>query len=190
MWCMIAHRWIESYLTDRTQCISVNDHLSCVMRPKHGVPRGSVLGPLLFSVYCAGLSDVFSKHGIRYHVYADDTQLYVDFPRNDSAFVMDRIRRCVIDVKAWLASRCLLLNGTKTEATLFAAPNRMTQPSPLHMDICGSDVRTSTNIRDLGVYLDSTMSMTTHVTRICRTAYGRSITKHSAYKIVSAARSM
>ena len=168
-----AHRWIESYLTDRTQCVSVNDHLSCVMRPKHGVAQGSVLGPLLFSVFCAGLSDVFSKHGIRYHVYADDTQLYVDFPRNESAFAIDRIRRCVIDVKAWLASRCLLLNEAKTETILFAAPNRMTQPSPLHMDICGSDVRTSANIRDLGVYLDSTMSMTKHVTRVCGIAYGR-----------------
>ena len=168
-----AHRWIESYLTDRTQCVSVNDHLSCVMRPKHGVAQGSVLGPLLFSVYCAGLSDVFSKHGIRYHVYADDTQLYVDFPRNESAFAIDRIRRCVIDVKAWLASRCLLLNEAKTETILFAAPNRMTQPSPLHMDICGSNVRTSANIRDLGVYLDSTMSMTKHVTRVCGIAYGR-----------------
>ena len=49
----------------------------------------------------------------------------------------------------------------------------MAQPSPLQIDICGSDVRTSANIRDLGVYLDSTMSMTIHVTRICRTAYGR-----------------
>ena len=49
----------------------------------------------------------------------------------------------------------------------------MTQTSPILMDICGSDVRTSANIRYLGVYLDSTMSMTTHVTRICRTAYGR-----------------
>ena len=48
---------------------------------------------------------------------ADDTQLYVDFPRGDSASAADRIRRCVIDVKAWLASRCLLLNETKTDAT-------------------------------------------------------------------------
>ena len=53
-----ALRWIESYLTDRTQCVSVNAHLSCLMRPKHGVSQGSVLGPLLFSVYCAGLSSL------------------------------------------------------------------------------------------------------------------------------------
>ena len=46
------------------------------------------------------------------------------------------------------------------------------QPS-LQIDICGSDVSTTANIRDLGVYLDSTMSMTTHVTRVCGTAYGR-----------------
>ena len=164
-----AHHWIESYITDRTQCVSISDHLSCMMRPIHGVPQGSVLGPLLFLVYCAGLSDVFSKHGIRYHVYADD----IDFPRNDSAFAIDRIRRCVIDVKAWLASRCLLLNEVKTEAKLFAAPNRMTKPSPLQIDICGSVISTSANICDLGMYLDSTMSMTTHVTRMCSTAYSR-----------------
>ena len=75
-------------------------------------------------------------------------------------------------MKAWLASRYLLLNESKTEAILFAAPNRTTQPS-LQIDICGSDVSTTANIRDLGVYLDCTMSMTTHVTRVCGTAYGR-----------------
>ena len=94
--------WFESYLTDRTQCVDVDGHLSCNIQLRHGVPQGSVLGPLLFSVYCAGISEVFSKHGIRYHVYADDTQLYVDFPRNDAASAADRISRCVIDVKVWL----------------------------------------------------------------------------------------
>ena len=154
--------------------VSVDDHLSCEIRLQHGVPQGSVLGPLLFSVYCAGLSEVFIKHDIRYHVYADDTQLYVDFPRGDSASAVDRIRRCVIDVKAWLASRCLLLNEKKTEAILFAAPNnRIPQPPPLCIDVCGCSIIASTNIRDLGVQLDSTMAMAAHVSRTCRTAYAQ-----------------
>ena len=166
--------WLESYITDRTQCVNVDGHLSCNIQLRHGVPQGSVLGPLLFSIYCAGLSEVFSKHGIRYHVYAEDTQLYVDFPHNDAASAADRISRCAIDVKVWLASRYLLLHETKTEAVLFSVPNnRVPQPPSLLIDICGCNVSTSANICDLGVQLDSTMSMAAHVSRTCRTAYAQ-----------------
>ena len=166
--------WLESYLTDRIQCVDVDGHLSCNIQLRHGVPQGSVLSPLLFSVYCAGLYEVFSKHGIRYHVYADDIQLCVDFPRNDAASAADRISRCVIDVKVWLASRYLLLNETKTEAVLFSVPNnRVPQPPPLLIDICGCNVSTSANIRDLGVHVDSTMSMAAYVSRTCRTTYAQ-----------------
>ena len=45
---------------------------------------------------------MFLKHDIRYHAYADDTQQYVDFPRGDSASAVERVRRCVIDVKGIL----------------------------------------------------------------------------------------
>ena len=163
--------WLASYLADRTQCVSVEGHLSCNIQLRHGVPQGCGLGPLLFSVYCAGLSEVFSKHGIRYHIYADDTQLYGDFPRNDVASAADRISRCVIDLIVWLASRYLLLNETKTEAALFSAPNNRVPHLPI--DICGCNISTTANIRDLGVQLDSTMSMAAYVSRTCRTAYAQ-----------------
>ena len=137
-----------------------------------GVPQGSVLGLILFSVYCAGLSEVFLKRNIRCHVYADDTKLYVEFQHGDSASAVDQIRRCVIDVKTWLASRCLILNEKKTEAILFAAQNnRIPQPPPLCIVLCGCSIIASTNIRDIGVQLDSTMSIEAHVSRTCRTAY-------------------
>ena len=74
----------------------------------------------------------------------------------------DQIPRCVIDVKAWLASRYLLLNEAKTETIL---PNHRTpQPRPLVIDICGRNVTTSASIRDLGVHLDSTLCLTNSIT--------------------------
>ena len=70
--------------------------------------------------------------------------------------------------------RCLLLNEKKTETILFPAQiNRIPQPPSPCIDVCGCSIIASTNIRDLGVQLDSTMSMAAHVSRTCRTAYAQ-----------------
>ena len=148
-----ALHWMSSYLTDRTQCVSVDDQLSCEIRLQHGVPQGSVLGPVLFSVYCRKCSE---------------------FPPSDSASAVDRIRLVLSTLKHGWHHSCLLLNEKKGEAILFAAPNnRIPQPPPLCIDVCGCSIIASTNISDLGVQLDSTMSMAAHVSRTCRTAYAQ-----------------
>ena len=83
------------------------------------------------------------------------------------------------------------LNEAKTEAILFTIPNhRVPKPRLLPIDICQCNVITSANIHDFGVHLDSTLSMTAHVSRTCRTAYAqlhciaqiRSSLKHRACK--------
>ena len=87
----------------------------------------------------------------------------------------------------------VLLNEAKTEAILFAAPNnRIPQPPPLCIDVCGCDIIASSNIRDLGVQLDSTMAMAAHVSRTCRTAYAqlRSISRIRSSLTVSARKSL
>ena len=69
--------WFRLYLGDGTQFVNTNGSTSERRVLQFGVPQGSVLGPLLFSLYTSPLSDIASKHELSFHFYADDRQLYV-----------------------------------------------------------------------------------------------------------------
>ena len=74
----LALGWFKSYLSGRTQSVKVGSTLSNPVALQHGVPQGSVLGPILFSLYTNPISSIIQSHSsINYHFYADDTQLYI-----------------------------------------------------------------------------------------------------------------
>ncbi len=77
-------KWFHSYLTDRSFFVSMDTCSSRTHEIKCGVPQGSILGPLLFNLYMLPLGDVIRRHGISFHSYADDTQLYIAVSPDDA----------------------------------------------------------------------------------------------------------
>jgi len=79
----IALEWIRPFLTDHTEQIAYGGQLSTSCPLPFGVPQGSVLEPLLYTLYTADLTCVVERHGIRLHQYADDSQVYMSVPVSD-----------------------------------------------------------------------------------------------------------
>ena len=71
----VALNLLKSYISEREQCVVVRESLS--LHFYTGMPQGSVLGPLLFTVYTSSLVNVLVAHGVDYHFYADDSQPYI-----------------------------------------------------------------------------------------------------------------
>uniref|UniRef100_A0A672ZWH4 Reverse transcriptase domain-containing protein n=1 Tax=Sphaeramia orbicularis TaxID=375764 RepID=A0A672ZWH4_9TELE len=110
--------WLKSYLSERSQCVLFNNVLSEPCMVKHGVPQGSVLGPLLFSLYLAPLGKLLHSLEIDFHCYADDLQLYMPLTCENRPN-LSKIEACLSAVRDWLSENFLFLNSAKTEMMII-----------------------------------------------------------------------
>jgi len=164
-----AFKWLTSYFCNRRQSVLIDGVKSAPKEVLRGAPQGSVFGPLAFTMYISAIEKIVKAHGLQCIIYADDTQLYITFNRCDAKQIIPVIERCVKDIKCWMIVNMLMLNDSKTEILHFKSRFVQSVDIP-SIQIGDSEVETTSAARNLGVILDSNMTMSNHVKSICKSA--------------------
>ncbi|XP_068704868.1 uncharacterized protein [Montipora foliosa] len=168
--------WLKSYLSDRFHRVSVNGSLSHQFPLKQGVPQGSCLVPLLFTIYTRKLFQIVESHLPQVHCYADDTQLYVyvSFSPNRSAdadFAINSMTDCICDIRSWMISDNLMLNDDKTEFLIIGTRQQLAKVNISCIRVGSTDVCPVTVARNLGSWFDEQLTMSTHISKLCGVAF-------------------
>ena len=160
----------QSYLSGRTQCISIEGVLSELKELVYGVPQGSVLGPLEFCIYTIPIGAILRHYKINYQIYADDTQLYCAFELESFNQVFSSIRTCISDIRSWMIKNKLKINDDKTELLIITSPHSKFA-TDLQLSIGQCEITPTSKCKSLGVMLDDHFDMDAQIKNICRSAH-------------------
>ena len=155
----ISHSLLESYLSNRKQQVEINGTLSDSGTIKHGVPQGSVLGPLLFLLYINDISE--SSKILKFFLFADDTTVfYADKYNNNTENLLNTELAKVSD---WLAANKLSLNVKKSNFLHFHHGRK--KPT-INLNLNGIHVDEKDATKYLGTFIDNKLNWKTHIEHI------------------------
>ena len=153
--------FFRSYLTNRTQRVFVDGKLSEYKYKYHGVPQGSVLGPLLFLLY---INDIpHSSQIMTFHLFADDTSIF--FSHENLSNLEAIVNAELAKVSDWLIANKLTLITTKSNFMIIK-PRQKNRSKNIEISITNENLRDSACVKYLGVLIDKNLTWTNHIKHV------------------------
>ena len=158
----VSHDFFRSYLSNRFQYVKIGSSSSDLAPITHGVPQGSILGPLLFLIFINDIHN--STNFFKFNLFADDSTLSVAFNKTDLPIITDVINNNLSFVYDWLTCNKITLNVNKTNYMILSYKNCIELPQPCVVG--GSVVEATRCVKFLGVFIDHNLTFNKHVNHI------------------------
>ena len=155
--------WFHSYLVGRSQRVRIHDAISDALPLKYGVPQGSILGPVLFTIYVNDLLSVPSY--CKSACYVDDSKLYLSFLSSDMSTAIHNLNADLEQVSRWCCQNSLLINPDKTKVLMIGMPQLLNKLTTASVWMLGKGITPSTVAKDLGIYIDQSLTYNEHIAK-------------------------
>lgn len=164
--------WFRNYLYGRTQMVRIsnndgNHQISEPLEITSGVPQGSILGPILFSIFSADISKIIKYS--KFHMYADDLNIYMSFNCQDFETAKNYINLDLLNINSWANSNSLMINANKTQAIMFSKNNIDVVNHNLYID--DTVIVWKNEVKCLGLHLDKNLNFNSHLNKVCQKSY-------------------
>jgi len=164
-----ATKLVSSYLDGRNQSVYHENKISEALPVVKGVPQGSVLGPLIFSIYVNNFPEIIDNCQV--HMYADDVQVYVDCKKTNMTNCIMYLNSIMDKINLWAKKNSLKLNPSKSKCIVIYKRPIDTSNLP-QIKLSDQNIEYVTSVRNLGIVFDHTLSWNSHITSTIGKTYG------------------
>ena len=172
-----AVKWFQSYLSNRQQLVDLRLSDGTTLRSApipvdRGVPQGSILGPIIFILYCADIIRCLQR--CKYHIYADDVQLYISFKPDEYDTAIKALNDDLQRIAEWSEQSGLSLNPTKSKYLVLGTRQQLARlPVSFDVKLMGEPIERVYEARNLGLTLDKDLRFEKHIADAVRNCFYR-----------------